>query len=1104
MANILGTDGDDQLQGTTENDTIEGGAGNDSLEGGDGNDLLDGGSGDDYMAGGAGDDVYVVDGADGVWEAPGEGTDEVRSYVDFGLPEDFENLTALGDGNIYLGGNGLDNTITGNAGDNYMRGEGGSDTLDGGDGWDISANGLPYGTIGSLRVVDGPDGTLLVQLVQDDGSFEDVFSVTINGPGSATVTGLGMMAGSGTDTVTNIEDLHFFVDSDPTPDNQFVNIQLSAWVPQSPDFLHVSGSAGADVIDLAALYPDVPPDTPINAGGGRGDDAIYGNDGGNYIGGDQGNDVIDGRDGDDTLAGGQGDDSLSGGIGNDYIDGEGGNDSIDGGDGSDIAAFRLPAGTTGSLRVVDGPDGTLLVQLVQEDWSFEDVFAVSPGVQGGATVTGLGMMADFGTDVVANVEDLHFFVDGTTGDQFVNVPLVPYVPQSPDFLHVAGSVTADTIDLAELYPEVSTDTPVNANGGLGDDQIYGNEGGNYIEGNEDNDTIDGRGGDDAIIGGDGNDNLAGGAGNDYLEGGSGDDFMAGGAGDDVYLAGAGDGIVENADEGTDEVRADVDWGLGDNIENLTAIEGSGAFYLGGNSLDNVITGNSADNYMYGGGGNDTLDGGDGRDVAAFHLPHGTTGSMRMVDGPNGTILVQLVQDNGSFEDVFSIAIAGSGSATVTGLGIAAGEGTDTVVSVEELHFFVDTYPDDTPDNQFVFVSLSAYVPPLEDNFAHVSGSDGGDFIDLAALYPDAGPDANINSNGGAGDDTILGTEGWNYLRGDAGNDTIDGRGGGDSVAFGLPAGMTGTLRVVQGIGDQTGSLVVERVDGETVEQLFIVSFAEDGTTTVQGINSAAFLGTDTVSNAGALDFVVDNPEFDPNQFVNIILPVAGTDGPEAIYGSDQSDLITGAGAGDSLYGFAGDDILLAGAGNDFLRGGDGNDIVDGGDGHDRASFFDSLVGVQVDLNLQGQAQDTGQGMDTLVGIESVSGTVNDDILIGDDGANSLWGSGGNDTLSGNGGDDYLGVSDGDHLLDGGDGSDSIAFVNEPLDASGPVTVDLNLTDAQWTGIGTWTISNVENVGGGDFNDVLTGNAEANILAGGVGNDRLTGGAGNDLLLGDGY
>lgn len=930
MADIVGTSGDDPITGTPEDDNIQGGAGNDTLDGGDGNDLLDGGAGSDYMVGGAGDDIYVIDGSDGVAEEPGAGTDEIRTSVDWGLQDNVENLTAIEGSEIfYLGGNDLDNAITGNSGDNYLVGSGGNDTLDGGEGNDVAAFRLPPETIGSLRMVDGPDGTLLVQLVHEDGSSEDVFSVAISGSGAATVTGLGTMAAEGSDTVANIEQLHFYVDGSSV-ESQFVFVPLTA----SADGDWVSGSAGDDAIDLAD-YPGA-----SNVDGGLGDDVIIGNSGDNFL------------------------------------IGRGGSDTIEGGEGRDAVSFHLPYGTTGSLRIIDGEDGNFTVQLVQEDGTSQDVFAVSMSGNGAATVTGLGIAAELGTDTVTNVEELQFSVESwpepTPDNQFATLSIA--TAQYNEW--VAGSDGGDTINLAD-YPGATS-----ADGGRGDD---------------------------------------------------------------------------------------------------------------------VIIGDSADNYLIGQGGDDTIDGGAGNDIAAYHLPADTVGSLQVVDGPDGTLLVQLAQDDGSFENVFEIAISGSGAASVTGLGMMAGLGTDTVSNIEDLHFFVATDP--TPDNQFVHVPLAAWVPPLEDGFAHVSGSAVGEVIDLAALYPDAGPEVNINAFAGGGDDTILGTAGFNYLRGEAGDDTIDGRGGGDTVAFALPEGLAGTLQVVQGSGEQAGMLVVERVDGDTHEQLFLVSIAEDGTATVQGINSAESLGTDTVSDVSTLDFLIG--EGSDGQFTNISVP-HGTDGPEPLYGWDGSDAIAGGAGGDALYGFDGDDLLRAGDGSDFLRGGAGDDYIDGGAGHDRASFYDSAVGVHVDLRLQGQAQDTGQGMDTLVGIETVSGTVNDDMLIGDDNANSLWGSGGNDTLSGNGGDDYLGVTAGDHLLDGGDGSDTIAFVNEEQDAPGPVTVDLNIPGPQSTGIGTWTISNVENVSGGNFNDRITGNDADNILAGAVGNDTLIGGAGNDLLLGDGY
>ncbi len=61
MANIDGTNNNDNLVGTDEDDVIQGFSGNDSLEGLGGSDRLIGGSGNDTHTGGAGADVFVYD-----------------------------------------------------------------------------------------------------------------------------------------------------------------------------------------------------------------------------------------------------------------------------------------------------------------------------------------------------------------------------------------------------------------------------------------------------------------------------------------------------------------------------------------------------------------------------------------------------------------------------------------------------------------------------------------------------------------------------------------------------------------------------------------------------------------------------------------------------------------------------------------------------------------------------------------------------------------------------------------------------------------------------------------------------------------------------------
>src|SRR5262249_25772852 len=82
-----------------------------------------------------GDDTYLVHrNTDTVIEAAGEGTDTVRTDVDYTLTagQEIEALSAASSTAttaLHLTGNEFANTITGNAGDNWLNGGGGNDIL---------------------------------------------------------------------------------------------------------------------------------------------------------------------------------------------------------------------------------------------------------------------------------------------------------------------------------------------------------------------------------------------------------------------------------------------------------------------------------------------------------------------------------------------------------------------------------------------------------------------------------------------------------------------------------------------------------------------------------------------------------------------------------------------------------------------------------------------------------------------------------------------------------------------------------------------------------------------------------------------------------------
>lgn len=197
-----------------------------------------------------------------------------------------------------------------------------------------------------------------------------------------------------------------------------------------------------------------------------------------------------------------------------------------------------------------------------------------------------------------------------------------------------------------------------------------------------------------ITGNAGSNRLSGGAGVDTLDGGpnaSGKiDTLAGGANDDVYIVrNASDVVIENANEGTDEVRASVTYSLAANVERLV-ITGTSAINGAGNDLGNRITGNSAANLLQGLGGNDTLVGGDGADTliggAGSGTLQGDAGAdvFRFIKGGGQDTIVDFNAAQGDRIDLIGTGITGLDKLQITTTGtthvIGLGDGTTVTLT----------------------------------------------------------------------------------------------------------------------------------------------------------------------------------------------------------------------------------------------------------------------------------------------------------------------------------------------------------------------------------------------------------------------------------------
>jgi Ca2+-binding RTX toxin-like protein len=159
--------------------------------------------------------------------------------------------------------------------------------------------------------------------------------------------------------------------------------------------------------------------------------------------------------------------------------------------------------------------------------------------------------------------------------------------------------------------------------------------------------------------------------------------------------------------------------------------------------------------------------------------------------------------------------------------------------------------------------------------------------------------------------------------------------------------------------------------------------------------------------------------------------ITGTQGNDSLTGTPGPDVICGLAGRDRIDGNGGGDTLLGGSGNDLLTGGGGNDALDGGDGVDAAAFRTAPNGVTVNL-LTNSA--SGQGADSLTGIERVVGSRFADLITGNEAVNGLsaggggdevHGKSGNDNVNGGSGNDTLTGEEGNDRLDGSTGTDSL-------------------------------------------------------------------------------
>ncbi len=314
----------------------------------------------------------------------------------------------------------------------------------------------------------------------------------------------------------------------------------------------------------------------------------------------------------------------------------------------------------------------------------------------------------------------------------------------------------------------------------------------------------------------------------------------------------------------------------------------------------------------------------------------------------------------------------------------------------------------------------------------LAGDAAGFRIDLQSSAANTGAAATVSGNflnviGGSGADQIYGDVNGNILKGGSGDDVIDGRTGADII------------------------------------------FGEDGADTLSGgatsdqLNGGA--GTDTL-NGGSGDDVLLGGDDDDGLYGGTENDVIdGGNGDDSVYGGTGNDSIDGGAGNDRLFGGAGDDIIAgnigndliydqdgddtvdAGAGNDIVAAGAGTDILNGGINVDTVSYAARTdvaallnAGFVIDLeesfDFEFTINPNAVREDVLIGFESATGSIGNDVIVGTAGVNVLRGGAGDDLIYSRGGADtiFTGIgADSIYIAASNEGADLVKDFQQGVD-----------------------------------------------------------------------
>lgn len=384
-----------------------------------------------------------------------------------------------------------------------------------------------------------------------------------------------------------------------------------------------------------------------------------------------------------------------------------------------------------------------------------------------------------------------------------------------------------------------------------------------------------------------------------------------------------------------------------------------------------------------------FDGGDGIDVLklnAYSLFNDSPRTGTFVFNPDGSIESSFGAFAGfeQFEITYvqGTVVTGELDDRILGAGTLSGGAGNDVITAEDDGYDVRSVIDGgAGDDVLTGMGL--------DTLSYASAA-AGVAVDLTLAVQNTGgagvdeTDGFVNVIGSSFSDVLLGDDRDTLITDGGGDDTLDGRGGTNTLSY-APATAGVNVRLAL-----TGP---QNTVGAGVDT--IVNFANltgsafndvlGGTAGDNRLNGGA--GDDRASYADALVGVsVD---------LRLVAPQDTGWGRDTLIGIE------------GLVGSAFDDRLTGNDQSNQITGGLGNDVLDGSTGFDVADYADASIGVSVSLGIGGSQNPVGAGTDTLLNFEGLSGSAFDDALGGDKGDNRLIGGAGDDRLTGGFGSDDL-------------------------------------------------------------------------------------------------